>query len=87
MRVSERGHGSGLFSRSTKHDDLIAQAYFRASVGDIAYVRPDDASALEDFQEAFGVAEEWQSMGLIEILDNHYAENGSLPPLRFRRLK
>lgn len=87
MRVSERGHASSLFARSTKPDDLIAQAYFRVSVGEIAYVRPEDASALEDFQEAFAVAEEWQALGLIEILANHYAQNSSLPPLRFRRLK
>ena len=87
MRAFLLGEARQFFDRLDKHEDLIAEAYFGVTVGDIAYVRPEDASTLEDFQELFAVAEEWQWVGLIEILENYYGEDGFLPALRFRRLK
>jgi hypothetical protein len=70
--------------------DLIAEAYGRLPIGGEGCVRAEDSKSLEDFQAAFVAAEEWQSMGLIQIVDSQEEDStdGSLiHPIRFRRLK
>lgn len=73
-----------------KSDELMADAYRRLPIGGIGCVDPKDANALEDFQGVFAAAEEWESAGLIEILDcgdEYWKECVGIPAIRFRRLK
>ena len=66
----EDGHGA------------IAAAYAQLRIEQTGHVRPDDCASLEAFQAAFAAADEWEALGLIEILNTEHAWL-----LRFRRLK
>lgn len=77
-------------SSKDKSEQLIADAYRRVPIGGIGCLDPKDANALEDFQGAFAAAEEWESAGLITILDSpdeYRTEGVGIPAIRFRRLK
>jgi hypothetical protein len=67
----------------------IAEAYAALRVTDTGEVRPEDCKSLEGFQAAFAAADEWEALGLIEILEiGEDREQGWLiQPIRFRRLK
>ena len=75
---------------SNKRAQLIEEAYARTEVGGSACVRPEDSRSLEDFQEAFAAAEEYESAGFIEILeseDHDLTKESLIHPIRFRRLR
>ena len=67
--------------------ELIAWAYLRLRVAEVGQVRAEDCDTLEGFQAAFGAADEWAALGLIEVLDLAPPARWHIPPIRFRRLK
>jgi hypothetical protein len=69
--------------------ELIAETYAGLRLGDTGQVRLEDCKSLEAFQAAFAAADEWEALGLIEILESQEdCEVGSLIyPIWFRRLK
>jgi hypothetical protein len=70
-------------------DALIAQAFRRVAIGGEGCVQPEDAKSLEQFQDAFAAADEWESNGLIEIVETQEGPTGpfGIHGIRFRRLK
>jgi hypothetical protein len=66
--------------------ELIANAYASVGVAGTAHVRPEDCDSLEAFQAAFAAADEWQTLGLIEVIEEA-GEAPLIPAIRFRRLK
>ena len=67
--------------------ELIAWAYLRLRVTEVGQLRAEDCDSLEAFQAAFGAADEWEALGLIEVLELSLHKPWQIPPIRFRRLR
>lgn len=67
--------------------ELIAWAYLRLRVAEVGQLRAEECDTLEAFQAAFGAADEWEALGLIELLELPPRRPWQIPPIRFRRLK